>query len=188
MPQAKAQNLQDLLSGLGNVVKETVAQNKKVTVAELEGSWTTTGPALVLKSGNIAEQAGGSAMTTAAEKKLKPYYKKLGLLNTKCTFDANGNFTMTLKKLPVKGTLTQQSDGTFKLQLLSTVSGLSKNDHSMTVYIQKVGNEMSISMDVKKLVSIASAIASKADLKTINTISALFAKYDNICLGFRMKK
>lgn len=188
MPSAKAQNLQDLLSGLGNVVKETVAQNKKVTVAELEGTWTTTGPALVLKSGNIAQQAGGSAITTAAENKIKPYYKKLGLLNTQCTFDAKGGFTMTIKKLPIKGTLTEQSDGTFKLQLLSTVSGLSKSDHSMTVYVQKVGNEMSIAMDVKKLVSILTAVAKKADLKTINTISSLLSNYDNICLGFRMKK
>ena len=80
MASAEAQDLKDLLNGLGDVVKETVAQNKTVTVAELKGTWKTTGPALVLKSGNIAQQAGGSAMTTAAEAKLKPYYKKLGLL------------------------------------------------------------------------------------------------------------
>lgn len=75
MASAEAQDLKDLLNGLGDVVKETVAQNKTVTVAELKGTWKTTGPALVLKSGNIAQQAGGSAMTTAAEAKLKPYYK-----------------------------------------------------------------------------------------------------------------
>ncbi len=79
MASAEAQDLKDLLNGLRDVVKETVAQNKTVTVAELKGTWKTTGPALVLKSGNIAQQAGGSAMTTAAEAKLKPYYKKLGL-------------------------------------------------------------------------------------------------------------
>lgn len=76
MASAEAQDLKDLLNGLGDVVKETVAQNKTVTVAELKGTWKTTGPALVLKSGNIAQQAGGSAMTTAAEAKLKPYYKR----------------------------------------------------------------------------------------------------------------
>lgn len=69
---------------------------------------------MVLKSGNIAQQAGGSAMTTAAESKLKPYYKKVGLLNTSCVFDSEGNFTLTVKKAPIKGKLTANSDVTFK--------------------------------------------------------------------------
>ena len=67
MASAEAQDLKDLLNGLGDVVKETVAQNKTVTVAELKGTWKTTGPALVLKSGNIAQQAGGSAMTSRSQ-------------------------------------------------------------------------------------------------------------------------
>ena len=173
MASAEAQDLKDLLNGLGDVVKETVAQNKTVTVAELKGTWKTTGPALVLKSGNIAQQAGGSAMTTAAEAKLKPYYKKLGLLNTSCVFDSEGNFTLTVKKAPIKGKLTANSDGTFKMQLLSTIAGLTNDEHSMTVYVQKVGNEMSISMDVKKLMTIVQAVAKKGDLKTINTVTSI---------------
>lgn len=170
------------------MVKETVAQNKTVTVAELKGTWKTTGPALVLKSGNIAQQAGGSAMTTAAESKLKPYYKKVGLLNTSCVFDSEGNFTLTVKKAPIKGKLTANSDGTFKMQLLSTIAGLTNDEHSMTVYVQKVGNEMSISMDVKKLMTIVQAVAKKGDLKTINTVTSMLSNYDHICIGFRMKK
>lgn len=188
MASAKAQDLKDLLNGLGDVVKETVAQNKTVTVAELKGTWKTTGPALMLKSGNIAQQAGGSAMTTAAEAKLKPYYKKVGLLNTSCVFDSEGNFTLTVKKAPIKGKLTANSDGTFKMQLLSTIAGLTNDEHSMTVYVQKVGNEMSISMDVKKLMTIVQAVAKKGDLKTINTVTSMLSNYDHICIGFRMKK
>lgn len=177
MASAEAQDLKDLLNGLGDVVKETVAQNKTVTVAELKGTWKTTGPALVLKSGNIAQQAGGSAMTTAAEAKLKPYYKKVGLLNTSCVFDSEGNFTLTVKKAPIKGKLTANSDGTFKMQLLSTIAGLTNDEHSMTVYVQKVGNEMSISMDVKKLMTIVQAVAKKGDLKTINTVTSMLSNY-----------
>ncbi len=173
MASAEAQDLKDLLNGLGDVVKETVAQNKTVTVAELKGTWKTTGPALVLKSGNIAQQ---------------PYYKKVGLLNTSCVFDSEGNFTLTVKKAPIKGKLTANSDGTFKMQLLSTIAGLTNDEHSMTVYVQKVGNEMSISMDVKKLMTIVQAVAKKGDLKTINTVTSMLSNYDHICIGFRMKK
>lgn len=127
-------------------------------------------------------------MTTAAEAKLKPYYKKVGLLNTSCVFDSKGNFTLTVKKAPIKGKLTANSDGTFKMQLLSTIAGLTNDEHSMTVYVQKVGNEMSISMDVKKLMTIVQAVAKKGDLKTINTVTSMLSNYDHICIGFRMKK
>lgn len=111
----------------------------------------------------------------------------MGLLNTSCVFDSEGNFTLTVKKAPIKGKLTANSDGTFKMQLLSTIAGLTNDEHSMTVYVQKVGNEMSISMDVKKLMTIVQAVAKKGDLKTINTVTSMLSNYDHICIGFRMK-
>ena len=92
-----------------------------------------------------------------------------------------------MKKAPIKGKLTANSDGTFKMQLLSTIAGLTNDEHSMTVYVQKVGNEMSISMDVKKLMTIVQAVAKKGDLKTI-TVTSMLSNYDHICIGFRMKK
>lgn len=112
----------------------------------------------------------------------------MGLLNTSCVFDSEGNFTLTVKKAPIKGKLTANSNGTFKMQLLSTIAGLTNDEHSMTVYVQKVGNEMSISMDVKKLMTIVQAVAKKGDLKTINTVTSMLSNYDHICIGFRMKK
>ena len=118
MASAEAQDLKDLLNGLGDVVKETVAQNKTVTVAELKGTWKTTGPALVLKSGNIAQQAGGSAMTTAAEAKLKPYYKKVGLLNTsyreEYSFWVNSKDTVIATWRPNVTYLPEQPDMVWK--------------------------------------------------------------------------
>ena len=42
-------------------------------------------------------------------------YLSVGLLNTSCVFDSEGNFTLTVKKAPIKGKLTANSDGTFKM-------------------------------------------------------------------------
>lgn len=185
---ANATDWKSALSGLGSVVKETVAQNTTITVASLEGTWTTSGPAVVLKSDNLLSQVSGSAVTTAVEKKIKPYYKKLGLLNSTMKIASDGSFTLTLKKVPVSGTLTQQSDGSFKMQLLSKLSKLSGKDSSFTVYIQKSGNEIAMTMDAKKLLTLFEAVSSKADLKTLNTITSLLDKYDNICVGYRLTK
>ena len=185
---ANAKDWKNVLSSVANVAKETISQNTTVSLSDLEGTWTASSPAVVFKSSNLLQQAGGAAVTTSIEKKLKTYYKKLGLLNSTIKIASDGSFTMTLKKIPVTGTLTANSDGTFKLQLLSKLSSLSKSDKSMTVYIQKSGSEMSMTMDVKKLVNILEAIGSKTDLKTLNTITSLLSKYDGICVGFRYTK
>lgn len=190
---AKADSLKDLLNGklgqtIGNVVGETVAQNTTIDLADLEGEWKTTGPAVVLKSDNVLEQAGGAAVTSTVEEKLKTYYDKLGISNTTMKFDAEGNFTLTIKKLPVKGKLTKDENGEFSIQLLSGVSKLAKSDRTMTAYVQKAGNSMSITADVKKLLEIAEKVASKADSSTINTALKMLESYDHVCLGFRLTK
>ena len=58
----------------------------------------------------------------------------------------------------------------------------------MSIYVQKVGNEMSISMDVKNLTMSVQAVTKKCYLKTINTVTSMLSNYDHICIGFRMKK
>lgn len=173
---------------LGNVVQETIAQNKPLEVADLEGTWVTTGPAVVLKSGNVLEQAGGAAVAGMAEDQIRPYYDKLGLDNTVMTFDAQGNFTITIKRIPVKGKLVKAEDGSFSLQLLSGVGKLKKDACSMTAYVQKAGNETSLTADVKKLLGILETVAGKTDLKTIKTAVDMLGKYEHVCLGFRLRK
>ena len=85
-----------------------------------------------------------------------------------------------MKKAPIKGKLTANSNGTFKMQLLSTIAGLTNDEHSMTVYVQKVGNEMSISMDVKTLMTIVQEVAKKGVLKTVDTVTSVLSIYEQI--------
>lgn len=188
---AKADSkLKNLLSGLGDVAKETISQttSKSLTVEDLEGTWKVSSPAVSFKSDNLLQQAGGAAVTSSIEKKLKKYYKSLGLLSGTMTIQSDGSFVMKLKNIPISGTLTKASDGTFKMQLLSKLASLSSKDRSMTVYITKSGNEMSLTMDAKKLIKIFTAVASKAGSSTLSSVTSLLESYDEICIGYRYKK
>jgi len=190
---ANADSLKDLLGGdwgkkLGGVVQETVAQNqsKSLEVADLEGEWQTTGPAVSLRSDNILEQAGGATISGMAEEKIRPYYDKLGLDNSTITFDEAGSFVLKIKKLPVKGVLKKNDDGSFEMQFTSGIGKLKGKNRSLTAYVLKSGTTLSITVDVKKLLDIVGTVAAKTDLKTISTAAGLLKNYDNVCVGLRM--
>ena len=66
-------DLKDILGAgggaLGNIV-EGVFTKSDLTVADLEGEWTSTGSAVTFQSDNFLKKAGGTAAAGAVESKL----------------------------------------------------------------------------------------------------------------------
>ena len=149
-----ADSLKDLFGnkGLGDLVN-AVTGNGDIQLNSLEGTWKATGPAVVLRSGDALEQAGGSAVASLAENKLMPYYEKLGLEGSTVTFDASGNYTMTVKGKTIKGRLIKNDDGTFTLSLTQNEKLKLGKLNSFTTYVQKTSNTLALTVDVKKLLS-----------------------------------
>lgn len=184
-----ADSLKDLFGnkGLGDLVN-AVTGNGDIQLNSLEGTWKATGPAVVLRSGDALEQAGGSAVASLAENKLMPYYEKLGLEGSTVTFDASGNYTMTVKGKTIKGRLIKNDDGTFTLSLTQNEKLKFGKLNSFTTYVQKMSNTLALTVDVKKLLEVLKLVANTADLETINTAIKLLESYDNVCLGLRFSK
>lgn len=193
-PAAKADgSLTNLLgklkdSNIGGIVNNALSSSD-VKLSDLQGSWTTSGPAVIFRSDDLLEKAGGAAASSIVEEKLAPLYSKLGVDNTKITFDNNGNFTLSVKGKEIKGTVADNGDGSFGMQL-----GASKlleklgSDKSITVYFQKSMSDLAIAADATKLVNLVEKVASLSDKATITTVANLLESYDQICIGLRMKK
>ena len=148
-----------------------------------------TGPGVVLKSENVLEQAGGAALTASVEEKLLPYYQRFGVIGATMTFDKDGNFTLHLK-WPVNGTIAKNEDGSWQVKLGSSngLGKISSSSRSMTAYVQKSNGEMTITVDVKKVVEILKKVTSKKEQSMLNSALSMIENYDHVCMGFRMKK
>ena len=90
----KAQSLGDLLGGglgdtIGNMI-EGVFSSSDITIADMQGEWTSTGPAVCFQGEGFLKKAGGVAAAAAIESKLQPYYDQYGLKDAKLTIDAQG--------------------------------------------------------------------------------------------------
>ncbi|MDE6631677.1 MAG: DUF4923 family protein, partial [Muribaculaceae bacterium] len=180
-------NAGDILGGaggaLGNVL-EGVFTKTDLTVADIAGEWTSTGSAVSFQSDNFLKKAGGSAAAGAVESKLDDYYKKFGLTGAVLDIDQDGNFTLTIKKLPIKGTLEVKSKGVFTFNF--NAGGLMKLG-SMSAYVEKTPTGINVMFDADKIKKIMTLAASISGSKMVSTADQLLKQYDGICIGFKMK-
>ena len=179
-------DLKDILGGaggaLGNIV-EGVFTKTDLTVEDIAGEWTSTGSAVSFQSDNFLKKAGGSAAAGAVENKLDEYYKKFGLTGAVLEVDKDGNFTLTIKKLPIKGTLEVKEKGVFKFNF--NAGGMLKLG-SMDAYVEKSPAGLNVMFDADKIKKIMTLAATISGSKMVSTADKLLKEYDGICIGFKM--
>ena len=176
-------------SGIGDVlgnVLDGVFSSSNITVADLTGTWKSSGPAVSFQGDNFLKKAGGVAAAAAIESKLNPYFKQYGLNNAKLVIDNQGNFTLTVKKISLKGTITETSQKgvfNFNFQAFGKIK-----IGSMKTYIQKSYNSMDVMFDATKMMKLMTTVGKITNMKTIQTLTSLLNSYDGLCVGFKMSK
>lgn len=181
-------DLKDILGGaggaIGNIV-EGIFSKSDLSVEDIAGQWTANGSAVSFKSDNMLKKAGGIAAAGAVESKLDEYYKKYGLNNLIFTVENDGTFSMAIKKVSLKGTISVKEKGVFTLKF-TAFGGVGLG--SMDAYVEKTGNSLNLMFDADKIKSILSFAASLSGNKLVSTADSLLKQYDGICMGFKMKK
>ena len=171
-----------LASTIGNLL-EGVFTKSDLQISDLVGSYESSGPAVSFKSDNFLQKAGGIAGAAALETKLQPYYEQYGLIGMPMTIDADGNFTLTVKKIKISGTLERNDDdGTFIFNIMMGSMRLGK----FTAYVEKSGKNLNLMFDATKLKQLISTIGSLSGMKMAQALTTILDSYDGACLGFKM--
>ena len=161
-------DLKDILGGaggaLGNIV-EGVFTKTDLSVADIVGEWTSTGSAVTFQSDNFLKKAGGSAAAGAVENQLDQYYSKFGLTGAVLTIEPDSTFTLTIKRLPIKGTLSVKSKGVFNFNF--TAGGMIKLG-SMPAYVEKTPSGINVMFDADKIKKIMTLEATISGNKTLS--------------------
>ncbi len=209
---ASAQSLSDILNKIGNAAKqgqssgsensgsnsglggtlgnliEGVFSSSNLSVSDLKGKWTASGPAVSFKADNFLQKAGGVAAAATIESKLDPYYKQYGLTGAVLEVDEAGNFTLKIKAITLKGTISKKEgaeNGVFQF----TFKALGKVSlGSVTTYVSKSINSMDVMFDstfLLKIMQVVSKVGGNTALKTLNSI---LTSYEGLNVGFKMSK
>lgn len=183
------QSLKDLLNS--KTVKDavtTVSGGKKVTVENFQGTWTYENPAVQLKGDNAIKNIAGSVATSTAEKTMKDYCAKVGIVEGifNYSFGEDSTFTNTLKNKSLKGTYSVNSEnGTVTLNY--ALGGKLKVT-TLTAHVVLSGDQMTLLFNADKLLGFLSTISSVSNNSTLKTINKLVSEYDGMMLGFDLKK
>lgn len=171
-----------LASTIGNLL-EGIFTKSDLQVSDLVGEYESTGPAVTFKSDNFLQKAGGIAGAAALETKLQPYYEQYGLIGMPFKVDGEGNYSLAVKRVNIKGTLEKDDeDGTFIFNIMIGGMKLGK----FTAYVEKSGNNLNLMFDATKLKQIISTIGSLSGMSMAQTLSTILDSYDGACIGFKM--
>ena len=189
---AQSFDLKEALRGLAskndttNTDKGSTGGKSDVTPADLEGTWDYTAPAVTFKSENLLKKAGGAAASATIENKIKPYYQRAGLENLVLTVASDSTFTMKLKRGSLSGSISQ---GTEKGILIFKFKAAGKvNIGSMNTAVSLAGNQLTLTFDISKLMTIVDRLASFSGNSTLNSINSMLQSYDGLQAGFKLKK
>lgn len=206
---SSAQSLSDLLKGLGGQGQSTSTENTSASkgsigdilsgvagalglgnsqagIEQLAGTWTYSAPAVSFKSDNFLLKAGGAAAATTVEKKLEPYYKTAGLTSLTVTINNDSTFTFKGRRATLNGTIDRNGDnGTyvFHFKAFNKV-----NIGSMEAFIQLAGDNMELTFDISKLMTLIQRISAMTNNSTLKGASALLEQYDGMTAGFDLKR
>ena len=155
----------------------------KVDGSSLKGNWSYESPAVVFESENLLKKAGGSLITSTAEKTLQKYLRKIGFEEGKVSisFDGDESYTMQIGTKSINGTYTV-ADNEITLQR----TGLLSQPIKANLALQ--GNEMQITFKADKLLEFLTKISSRTENSTLNLIGNIAGGYDGMQLGFQFKK
>lgn len=187
--QAYGQSLKDILKS--STVKDAVTSvtgGKKLTVQNLQGTWTYTNPAVQLQGDNALKNVTGSVAAGELEKKLKTYCAKAGIVEGmfNYVFNSDGTFTNALKNKTLQGTYSLNPDE--KTVELKYTLGKTRKVTTLTAHVVLSGNDLSLLFNADKLLGFLSKVSSLSGNDTLQLVNKLASEYDGMMLGFELKK
>ena len=186
--EGQAQSLKDLLNS--QVVKDVVTSvtgGRKLTAANLTGTWRYVNPALQLKHDGALMNVAGTAATSELEGKLKDFLARAGVQEGLFgyVFAEDSTFTSDLKGMKLKGTYeAHEAEGTVTLRYK-----VAKWDAlSLTADVVLTGERLTLLFEADKLLDFLAKVSSISGGTVMQAVNKLATTYEGLMLGFDLEK
>ena len=186
--EGQAQSLKDLLNS--QVVKDVVTSvtgGRKLTAANLTGTWRYVNPALQLKHDGALMNVAGTAATSELEGKLKDFLARAGVQEGLFgyVFAEDSTFTSDLKGVKLKGTYeAHEAEGTVTLRYK-----VAKWDAlSLTADVVLTGERLTLLFEADKLLDFLAKVSSISGGTVMQAVNKLATTYEGLMLGFDLEK
>jgi len=154
------------------------------SAASIVGTWTYAEPTVQFESSNLLAQAGGVVVGQTLVSKLTPYYEKVGIKagTLKMAFTSSNSCTITYGSTSIPMTYTY--DASSHVLNLKGQFGLI----SLTGYATVSLNQLAVTFESSKLLSLISTLGASSNNSTLNSVSSLVNNYSGMKTGFLLTK
>ena len=165
------------------VTEEDIARETLKINQTLKGQWTYSGPSVDVSGKNLLAGVGKPIAKGKLKKKLKNAYKTLRLdkMKPQFSFDEDGSCAVKLLGMSLKGTYNynpSQEKVTFKWHGIP-----------MTARLKRSGKKkLHLTFDADKLLKLFSLASKVSDSSALKALSFLLDNYDDVMVGFELKK
>ena len=150
--------------------------------SSISGTWKYNGPSVGVSGKNFLSGIAKPIAKGKLKKKLKKAYKTLGLekVRPEFIFNADGSCAMTLLGAKVKGTYNYNP----------TTESISLKWHGipLNANLRRDGKKLHLTFDADRLLSLISFMGRFSDNSAIKAISDLLDNYEDVMVGFELKK
>ena len=162
----------------GDIANETWMANYPI-----RGTWKYNGPSVGVSSRNLIAGIAKPIAKSKLKKKLKEAFKKVGLdkVRPEFYFNPDGTCSMKLLGTNIKGTYNYNPD-------LESVS-FKWHGIPMNANLRRDGNKkLHLTFDADRLLSLLSLMGRFSDSSAIRAVSDLLDNYEDVMVGFELKK
>jgi hypothetical protein len=165
------------------VTEEDIARETRQINNTISGQWTYSAPSVDVSGKNLLAGMGKPIAKGKLKKKLKNAYKKLGLdkARPQFTFNQDGTCAVSLLGMSMKGSYNYNpSDEKITLKW---------HGIPMTARLKRDGKKkLHLTFDADKLLSLLSLASKVSDNSALKALSFLLDNYQDVMVGFEMKK
>ena len=157
-------------------------ETRRINLA-LQGDWKYNAPSVGVSGKNLLAGIAKPIAKGKLKKKLKNAYKKIGLdmARPQFVFNVDGTCSMKLMGASVKGTYNYNPTTekiTFKWHGVPMNASLKRDGKK----------KLQLTFDADKLLSLMSLLGRFSDSSTIKALSTLLDNYEDVMVGFELKK
>ena len=165
------------------VTEEDIARETRQVNNTIKGEWTYSGPSVDVSGKNLLAGIGKPIAKSKLKKKVKNAFKKIGLNKARpqFSFDEDGTCAIKLLGASLKGTYNYNPD--------QDKITLKWHGIPMTARLKRDGKKkLHITFDADKLLKLFSLASKVSDSQALKALSMLLDNYDDVMVGFELKK
>ena len=161
-----------------DIVNETWMVNRAIS-----GTWKYNGPSVGVSGKNVLAGVAKPFAKSKLKKKLKKAYKKVGLdrVRPEFSFNPDGTCAIGVMGKTLKGSYNYNPD-------LETIS-IKWHGLPLNAKLRRDGKKkLHLTFDADKLLSLISFMGRFSDNSAIKALSTLLDNYEDVMVGFELKK